>query len=386
MRTHYPMHPYVHELADRQGMLIWSEIPVYAVKTLYLKRESVRALAAKEMRRNVETNLNHPSVMLWSVGNELSSRPGPVAGRLHPPRGRDRQGHRPDAPDVGSPSPATRRRAARPSTRRSTSSASTSTSAGTPARAGSCSTAPGSAPYLDQVRALLPDSRRSWSREFGAEANREGPVEEKGTWAFQQDFVNYHLGVFASKPWLSGAVYWALNEFRVKPGLGGRQPAPAAARAPEGPADLRHDVAQARLGRRPAVLQRHGPVPVAGALSASARARGAARGRARRRRPALRAAAAGRRAARGRAGARAPARRRAAGCRRTARSSGVPEMRSLPPPPPPSSSSGPSPPSAVSERRNITNSSTPRARATRCSAPKMSISSSSGDITEIYPS
>ena len=33
--------------------------------------------------------------------------------------------------------------------------------------------------------------------EFGAEANRDGPVEEKGTWAFQQDFVNYHLGVFA---------------------------------------------------------------------------------------------------------------------------------------------------------------------------------------------
>ena len=33
MRTHYPLHPYTHELADRLGMLIWSEIPVYAVKT-----------------------------------------------------------------------------------------------------------------------------------------------------------------------------------------------------------------------------------------------------------------------------------------------------------------------------------------------------------------
>ena len=38
--------------------------------------------------------------------------------------------------------------------------------------------------------------------EFGAEANRDGPVEEKGTYAFQQDFVNYHLGVYATKPWL----------------------------------------------------------------------------------------------------------------------------------------------------------------------------------------
>ena len=33
MRTHYPMHPYTHELADKEGVLIWSEIPVYALKT-----------------------------------------------------------------------------------------------------------------------------------------------------------------------------------------------------------------------------------------------------------------------------------------------------------------------------------------------------------------
>ena len=60
--------------------------------------------------------------------------------------------------------------------------------------------------------------------EFGAEANREGSVEDKGTYAFQQDFVNFHLGVFATKPWLSGALYWALNEFRVRPQWDGGNP------------------------------------------------------------------------------------------------------------------------------------------------------------------
>ena len=63
--------------------------------------------------------------------------------------------------------------------------------------------------------------------EFGAEANREGPVEEKGTWAFQQDFVNFHLSVHNSKPWLSGSIYWALNEFRVRPNWDGGNPRPA---------------------------------------------------------------------------------------------------------------------------------------------------------------
>jgi len=63
--------------------------------------------------------------------------------------------------------------------------------------------------------------------ESGAEANREGPVEEKGTWGFQREFISYHLGVFAQKPWLSGALYWALNEFRVKPGWEGGNPRPS---------------------------------------------------------------------------------------------------------------------------------------------------------------
>ena len=78
LRTHYPLHPYTHELADRLGLLIWSEIPVYSVKTEVLKEPTVRRLAVKELSRNIEANENHASVMLWSIGNELSSQPGPV--------------------------------------------------------------------------------------------------------------------------------------------------------------------------------------------------------------------------------------------------------------------------------------------------------------------
>src|SRR3954453_17359222 len=78
LRTHYPLHPYTHELADRLGLLIWSEIPVYSIKPAVLKEPAVRRLAVQELTKNINANENHPSVMLWSIGNELSSQPGPV--------------------------------------------------------------------------------------------------------------------------------------------------------------------------------------------------------------------------------------------------------------------------------------------------------------------
>jgi hypothetical protein len=60
--------------------------------------------------------------------------------------------------------------------------------------------------------------------EFGFDANRDGPVEERGTYAFQSDSVAFHLGVFAARPWLSGAIYWILQDFAAAPGWAGGNP------------------------------------------------------------------------------------------------------------------------------------------------------------------
>ena len=79
--------------------------------------------------------------------------------------------------------------------------------------------------FLDVVRGCYPNKAIIVS-EFGAEANRSGPVEEKGTFEHQQDFVNYHLAIHATKPWLSGSLYWALQEFRVRPNWDGGNPRP----------------------------------------------------------------------------------------------------------------------------------------------------------------
>ena len=225
IRSHYPLAPYTQERADELGIMQWSEIPVYSIKTQYLKQKLVRQLAARELASNIQTNGNHPSVIIWSIANELSARPGPVQGDYIRRRGRRPRTRSTRRGRSASPSPATRRPAASPSTGRSTSSASTTTSAGTRAPTARSPTAPCCPTTWTRCASAI-RTRRIVVSEFGAEANRDGPVEEKGTYAFQQDFVNYHLGVFATKPWLSGAIYFALQEFRVRPDWDGGNPRP----------------------------------------------------------------------------------------------------------------------------------------------------------------
>jgi beta-glucuronidase len=224
MRTHYPMHPYTHELADREGVMIWSEVPVYAIKTSNLAKNLVTTLAAKELEKNIIANQNHPSVFVWSIANELSSRPGPTQANYIKNAVRQAKALDPSRPVgiavAGYPAVGCQKAYAPLDI-----IGINEYFGWYPGPQGSIFDRTKLSAYLDRVRGCYP-RKAVMVTEFGAEANRDGPVEEKGTWAFQQDFVNFHLGTYATKGWLSGAMYWALNEFKVRPGWEGGNPRP----------------------------------------------------------------------------------------------------------------------------------------------------------------
>jgi glycosyl hydrolase family 2 len=225
IRSHTPFSPYMQERADALGIMQWSEIPVYSIKTQYLKQPLVRTLAARELESNIQTNGNHPSVIIWSLGNELSARPGPVQGAYIADAVRRAKALDPTRP-VGLAV------AGYPSAGCQTEYAPIDVVGINdyfgwyPGPNGQIADRTVLPDYLDSVRQCYPN-KAIVITEFGAEANRDGPVEEKGTYAFQQDFINYHLGVYATKPWLSGAIYFALQEFRVRPDWDGGNPRPA---------------------------------------------------------------------------------------------------------------------------------------------------------------
>jgi beta-glucuronidase len=224
-RSHYPLHPAFIEALDRAGIMYWVDAPVYQVPAANWNRSGVRTLATRAATRTVENNLNHPSILTWSLANEPAEA-GENLGVYGPSLVRyireashevrelddtrlvaiDRQSrigepvtseafqyldalgvneyfgwyrsvidNRPDLPD---------------------------------------STTADLGPYLDQIHAANRDLPLLIT-EFGAEATRSGPVEQKGTFEFQRKFVMDHLAIQTSKPFVNGSIHWALRDFRV---------------------------------------------------------------------------------------------------------------------------------------------------------------------------
>lgn len=222
IRAHYPLTPALQEMADEDGILLWSEIPVFQVKSAAMSEPGWRARALALLQENILANQNHPSVMMWSIGNEL---PTPVTGT--------------EASYIsGAAALARQLDPTRPVALAASNWPGVACQAAYAPLdvvgfndyfgwfdAGDGATADRQelGPFLDAYRACYP-TKALLVTEFGFDGNRAGPVEEHGTYAFQSDAIAYHLGVFATKPWLSGAMYFALQNYAAYPGYNGGDP------------------------------------------------------------------------------------------------------------------------------------------------------------------
>lgn len=225
-RSHYPLHPSFLEAFDKYGILYWVDAPVYQLPNSYFAEAAVRVAAKRAVALTVRNNLNHASIMTWSLANEpAGSRPelghfgsglqrfirdgAALVRELDDTRfvAIDRQSR------VGEPATSHTYRwldvlgvneyfgwydsykadLVRPPT--------------TTAELG---------PYLDAVHAANPDLPLVIT-EFGAEAVRPGPVTQPGTLEYQRKFVRDHLRIHASKRYVAGSIHWALRDFRVDP-------------------------------------------------------------------------------------------------------------------------------------------------------------------------
>lgn len=241
-RAHYPLHPEFLELADRHGVMVWDQVPVYRIRESLLV-SSVRAKGLRFVEDMVRRDWNHASVLSWSIGNELSRDVEPNQERyirdalarlerLDPTRltSIDIAGY-----------PSVR---LRPVYRKFDAIGVNSYFGWYPGPIGSVLNREVLGPYLDQLHEYY-GRQALFITEFGAEANRDGPVEEKGTFAFQTQFMRDHLAVYDSRPFVNGAIAWVLQDFKVRPGWDGYNRRPS-------PPYNKKGLVDERFGRKPA--------------------------------------------------------------------------------------------------------------------------------------
>lgn len=72
--THYQHGQPIHDLADRDGLVVWDELPLVSQWTLGESLQPTQALrenARQQLQELILQDFNHPSVVTWSVGNEI---------------------------------------------------------------------------------------------------------------------------------------------------------------------------------------------------------------------------------------------------------------------------------------------------------------------------
>ncbi|WP_077341863.1 glycoside hydrolase family 2 [Pseudocolwellia agarivorans] len=75
--SHYPNDPYFYDLCDEYGLFVVAEanIETHAVGALIAQTPSWNGAMQERMIRMVERDKNHPSIVIWSLGNEAGAGP-----------------------------------------------------------------------------------------------------------------------------------------------------------------------------------------------------------------------------------------------------------------------------------------------------------------------
>ena len=71
--AHYPHAETMLRAADRMGVLVWSENPVYWA--LQFDNPKVLAKAEQQLDEEINTSRNHAAIILWSMANETPNTP-----------------------------------------------------------------------------------------------------------------------------------------------------------------------------------------------------------------------------------------------------------------------------------------------------------------------
>jgi beta-glucuronidase len=216
-RAHYLLDPRLLRRLDEEGILVWSQAPIYH-RDVQLRTRAGRSYELEAVRRTVLEARNHPSVITHSVANELSPRPddNPTT-RAFLERARlltqDLDPTVPTSVDILAWPGFPRQEAYAAFDLLGLNSYFGWYDGDENHETGRLADLE---PFLDSMPQKYP-SQALVMTEFGAEATMDGPADVKETYAFQTRYLRRYLDIIGEREFLSGAIYWTLREFAVKP-------------------------------------------------------------------------------------------------------------------------------------------------------------------------
>jgi beta-galactosidase len=77
--SHYEHNEQTYQLADQNGIILWSEIPVINRIT---ESPAFYSSAEQQLRELIRQRYNHPAVVCWGLFNEITLKPGPKPSAL----------------------------------------------------------------------------------------------------------------------------------------------------------------------------------------------------------------------------------------------------------------------------------------------------------------
>ncbi|MDR0428347.1 MAG: discoidin domain-containing protein, partial [Dysgonamonadaceae bacterium] len=69
--AHYPQDPYMYELCDKYGLIVWAEIPF--VDKLGSNEAAFKEVTRQQLIEMIRQQYNHPSIFMWGLQNEVST-------------------------------------------------------------------------------------------------------------------------------------------------------------------------------------------------------------------------------------------------------------------------------------------------------------------------
>lgn len=268
-RAHYLLDPRLLDRFDEEGIMVWSQAPVYH-RDAMLKTPRQRSQELGTLRNTILGARNHASVITNSVANELSWQPDNVKTtrlwmRNAAQLARDLDPTLPVSVDLLS-YPGIPRQETYDSFDMLGINSYYGWYKGKPDR--STANLADLPPYLRAMHAKYPKQALVMT-EFGAEATEKGPADEKQTYAFQSQYLKRNLDIVNSLGFMGGEIYWTAREFAVKPHWDGGAGAPKPRDSIHNKALIAYDgtpkpaFAVARKAFRAAPMYRDDPVAVA---------------------------------------------------------------------------------------------------------------------------